>query len=164
VCFFIPSKYEITFLLLAHENEMDPLSLFKWRILSQTTKIGSGKNKKIFIFPTGLEDHLEDMYSVFQKVKFTTLGRQFQFKFYDFWWSSLDIIDDASSEASYNFVLETLVHFYNFEVSYFEIHTPHAHYPIDIHHHTSIDHFLGDNQHKILHYGFHSLLSLKKEH
>ena len=30
---------------------------FKWRILSQPTKIGSGKNKKIFIFPTGLEDH-----------------------------------------------------------------------------------------------------------
>ena len=104
------------------------------------------------------------MYLVFQKVKFTTLGRQFQFKFYDFCWSSLDIIDDASSEASYNFLLETLVHFYNFEVSYFEIHTPHAHYPIDIHHHTSIDHFLGGNQHKILRYGFHSLLSLKKEH
>ena len=36
----------------------------KWRILSQPTKIGSGKNKKIFIFPTGLEDHLEDMFWV----------------------------------------------------------------------------------------------------
>ena len=34
----------------------------KWRILSQPAKIGSGKNKKIFIFPTGLEDHLEDMF------------------------------------------------------------------------------------------------------
>ena len=35
--------------------------LFKWRIISQPTKIGSGKNKKPF-FPTGLEDHLEDMF------------------------------------------------------------------------------------------------------
>ena len=31
---------------------------FKWRILSRTGKIGSGKN----IFPTGLEEHLEDMF------------------------------------------------------------------------------------------------------
>ena len=36
--------------------------LFKWRILSQPGRIGSGKNKKIFILPTGLEDHLEDMF------------------------------------------------------------------------------------------------------
>jgi hypothetical protein len=36
--------------------------MLKWRILSQPAKIGSGKNKKIFIFPTGLEDHLEDMF------------------------------------------------------------------------------------------------------
>ena len=34
---------------------------FKWRILSRTGKIGSGKNTKYF-FPTGLEVHLEDMF------------------------------------------------------------------------------------------------------
>ena len=36
--------------------------LIKWRILSQPTKIGSGK--KNLYFPTGLEDHLEDMFWV----------------------------------------------------------------------------------------------------
>ena len=34
----------------------------KCRILSQPTRIGSDKNKKIFIFPTGLDDHLEEMF------------------------------------------------------------------------------------------------------
>ena len=36
--------------------------LVKWPILSQTSTEGSGKNKKILIFPTGLQAHLEDMF------------------------------------------------------------------------------------------------------
>ena len=39
-----------------------PAVFIKWPIYTQTGKIGSGKNKKIFIFPTGLEVHLEDMF------------------------------------------------------------------------------------------------------
>ena len=35
---------------------------FKQRILSQTGTEGSGENKKILIFPTGLEVYLEDMF------------------------------------------------------------------------------------------------------
>ena len=35
---------------------------FKWRNLSQTGKIGSGKNTKYFFSPTVLEVHLEDMF------------------------------------------------------------------------------------------------------
>ena len=35
---------------------------FKWRILSQPGKIGSGKNIFFLIFPTGLQLHLEDMF------------------------------------------------------------------------------------------------------
>ena len=35
---------------------------FKWRILSQTSTEGSGKNIYFFIFPTGLQVHLEDMF------------------------------------------------------------------------------------------------------
>ena len=34
----------------------------KWPILSRTSTEQSGKNKKIWIFPTGLEVHLEDMF------------------------------------------------------------------------------------------------------
>ena len=37
------------------------LLLIKWRNLSQTGKIGTGKNTKYF-FPIGLEVHLEDMF------------------------------------------------------------------------------------------------------
>ena len=35
---------------------------FKWRILSQPGKIGSGKNIFFLIFPTELQVHLEDMF------------------------------------------------------------------------------------------------------
>ena len=47
--------------LYAYASEIKTLiiiSQLKWRILSQPGRIGSGKNKKIFILPTGLEDHL----------------------------------------------------------------------------------------------------------
>ena len=44
-----------------YENEVFD-NILKWRNLSQTGKIGSGKNEKYFFFPTGLEVHLEDMF------------------------------------------------------------------------------------------------------
>ena len=49
---------------LCNTLKFENLRSLKWRIFSQAGKIGSGKNKKIFIFPTGLEDHLEDMFWV----------------------------------------------------------------------------------------------------
>ena len=40
------------------------LKVIKWRILSQASTEESGKNKKILIFPTGLQLHLKDMFLV----------------------------------------------------------------------------------------------------
>ena len=60
---------------------MITISNIKWMILSQPAKVGSGKNKKIIIFPTTQGD-LQDQFEsnnfssnscpVFQKVKFTS--------------------------------------------------------------------------------------------
>ena len=48
-----------------HGVGIGPLSKIlavKWRNLSQTGKIGSGKNEKKKNLPTGLQVHLEDMF------------------------------------------------------------------------------------------------------
>ena len=87
----------------------------KWPILSQTSTGGSGKNKKILIFPTGLQVHIEDMFWVYKlfaeilswaEQSSTQFFRRSNllvvssscaalcFQLFDIWWSSLDIIID----------------------------------------------------------------------
>ena len=86
----------------------------KWRILSRTGKIGSGKNTKYFFYywawstPWGHVLSLKTFRqipalswaisnSVFQPVKFTSTLQKLLATFFqilDIWWSSLDIRDD----------------------------------------------------------------------
>ena len=96
------------------------LKLLKWRILSWTGKIGSGKNTKyVFSYwpwstPWGHVLSLKTFhqipalswairYSVFQPVKFTnTLQKLLAtfFQIFYIWWSSLDIMGDFKHISS----------------------------------------------------------------
>ena len=82
---------------------------FKWRILSRTGKIGSGKNTKYFFFLQGLEYTLRTCFESKnflepelsnQILSFSACQIVYKncwllfFQILDIWWSSLGIMDD----------------------------------------------------------------------
>ena len=54
----------LCWLELELESKAAKVIILKWRIFSRTSSEQSGKNKKILIFPTGFEVHIEDMFWV----------------------------------------------------------------------------------------------------